>query len=83
MQDIDSYRNTFKKQIKEWIASVTQRKQEWLVVHVIGQDPRVSGNFLRMKGTVLDRIKSDFNADKRDRWASIYGPSKYLDVASV
>jgi hypothetical protein len=68
MQDIETYRNTYKKQIKEWHATVIQRKQEWLIVHVVRPDARaMAGGFFQMKGTVLDKAKADFNTDKRDR----------------
>ena len=65
---MEVYKSIYKKQIKEWLASITQRKQEWLIVLIVGPDARnLSGGFLGMKGTVLDKLKVDFNADKRDR----------------
>lgn len=59
-----------KKQIKDWHTQVTQKKnQEWLVVHVVSpESTRVApGTFLKMKATVIDKIRADFNVDKRDR----------------
>ncbi|KAF7978139.1 hypothetical protein HWV62_1583 [Athelia sp. TMB] len=72
MQDPDNYRNVVKKQIKDWLSIVMQRKnQEWLLVQVVRPDaqPRVAGGggFFAMKGSILDRMKADFNTDKRDR----------------
>jgi hypothetical protein len=66
-QDQDAYKNAMKKQIKEWLASITQRKQEWLIVHVDGSDTRTSSGFFSMKSSVLERVRADFNVDKRDR----------------
>jgi trafficking protein particle complex subunit 10 len=68
-QDIETYRGTFKKQIKDWLANISQRKnQDWLIVHIVRPDARaVAGSFFQMKGSVLDKIKGDFNTDKRDR----------------
>ncbi|TDL27388.1 hypothetical protein BD410DRAFT_875203 [Rickenella mellea] len=76
-EDNDSYKNVVKKQIKDWHTAIIQRKnQEWLIVYVVKPDAtRVSGGLLKMRATVLDRIKADFNTDKKDRcvqltWAS-------------
>jgi trafficking protein particle complex subunit 10 len=57
----------YKKIIKEWMASIVQRKQEWLIVHVVAPDARQTGSFFQMKSTVIDKLKADFNTDKRDR----------------
>jgi hypothetical protein len=57
----------YKKIIKEWMASVVQRKLEWLIVHVVAPDTRQTGSFFQMKSTVIDKLKADFNTDKRDR----------------
>lgn len=69
VQDNEAYRTTVKKQIKDWQVSVLPRKnQEWLIVHVVRPDTKVvDRKFFNMKGSVLDKIKADFNVDKRDR----------------
>lgn len=64
------YKATVRKQIKEWLSTVGQRKnQEWLILLVVRQDARAStaANFFQIKSNVLERIKADFNTDKRDR----------------
>ncbi|EIM89936.1 uncharacterized protein STEHIDRAFT_92528 [Stereum hirsutum FP-91666 SS1] len=68
-EDNETYKTVTKKQIKDWHTIVSQRKnQEWLIVHVVRPDARTAaGGFFQMKGTVLDKIKADFNLDKRDR----------------
>ncbi|KIJ69219.1 hypothetical protein HYDPIDRAFT_80628 [Hydnomerulius pinastri MD-312] len=68
-EDNETYRTTVKKQIKDWQTSVMSRKnQEWLIVHVVRPDAKiVDRKFFTMKGSVLDKIKADFNVDKRDR----------------
>lgn len=70
--DAETYRTTFKKQIRDWHATVASRKnQDWIIVQVIRSDVRVqSGKLFQLKGSVSDKVKADFNADKRDRSAS-------------
>lgn len=71
--DIDTYRTTVKKQIKDWHTAITTRKnQEWLILHVVRPDARLpSGNFFQMKGSVLEKMKADFNVEKRDRFVCL------------
>ncbi|KAK0503134.1 hypothetical protein EDD18DRAFT_1136499 [Armillaria luteobubalina] len=71
--DLESYRNTVKKQVKDWHASVTSRKnQEWLILQIVKPDAKVpTGTFLKLKGSVLDKLRADFNADKRDRCVQV------------
>ncbi|KAI0748290.1 trafficking protein particle complex subunit 10 [Daedaleopsis nitida] len=68
-EDSEAYRVTTRKQIKEWHASITQRKnQEWLIVQVVRPDQSVTqGRLFQMKASVMDKIKADFNVDKKDR----------------
>ncbi|KAG6336920.1 hypothetical protein ID866_2158 [Astraeus odoratus] len=68
-EDAETYKATVKKQIKDWQTSVIQRRnQEWLIIHVVRPDVKnVDRKFFTMKGSVLDKIKADFNVDKRDR----------------
>ena len=63
------YRASVKKQIRDWHASVPQRKnQEWLIVQVVRPEGKAAqGRMFQMKTSVLDKIKADFNTDKRDR----------------
>jgi hypothetical protein len=59
-----------KKQIKDWHSAISQRKnQEWIIVHVVRSDIKTTDRkFFNMKSSVLDKIKADFNIDKRDRY---------------
>ncbi|KAF9227601.1 hypothetical protein BS17DRAFT_746219 [Gyrodon lividus] len=68
-EDNETYRTTVKKQIKDWQTSVMSRKnQEWLIVHVVRPDTKiVDRKFFNMKGSMLDKIRADFNVEKRDR----------------
>lgn len=61
-----------KKQIKDWHTSVVQRKnQEWLIIHVVRPDSKTaSQRMFQIKTSVLDKIKADFNQDKRDRYVN-------------
>ena len=67
------YKNTVRKQIKDWHGTVAQRKnQEWLILLVVRPDARTNpGGFFAMKSSVLDKIKADFNSGKRDRFCII------------
>lgn len=58
-----------KKQIKDWHTSVTQKKnQEWLIIHIVRPDSvSNTARLFQMKASVLDKIRADFNLDKRDR----------------
>ncbi|KAJ6630673.1 trafficking protein particle complex subunit 10 [Mycena sp. CBHHK59/15] len=68
--DVESYKSSVKRQVKDWHSVVISRKnQEWLILHVVRpKDARTpSGNFFQLKGSVLDKLKADFNTDRRDR----------------
>ncbi|KAF5358539.1 hypothetical protein D9756_001945 [Leucocoprinus leucothites] len=68
--DIEAYKATVKKQVKDWHNSVVSRKnQEWLILHLVKGDTPVpsGGKLFQLKGSVLDKLKTDFNQDKRDR----------------
>ncbi|KAG6836752.1 hypothetical protein H0H93_003831 [Arthromyces matolae] len=88
--DLEGYKNTVKRQIKDWHATTTMRKnQEWLILHIIRPDTRApSGNFFQLKGSVLEKIKSDFNTEKKDRciqvaWSpEIEAPAVWAEVVN-
>ncbi|ORX94739.1 hypothetical protein K493DRAFT_301887 [Basidiobolus meristosporus CBS 931.73] len=64
--DLEQYRQSVKKQIKDWHSVVSAKKdQEWLIVYVAGHE-LTRNTFLNIKGTVYDRIRADFNT-KKDR----------------
>lgn len=69
MKDNDTYKNSVKKQLRDWHAVVSQRKhQEWLIVHIVRPEGRASQQrMFQMKTSVLDKIRADFNTDKKDR----------------
>ncbi|KAI0256634.1 trafficking protein particle complex subunit 10 [Lactifluus subvellereus] len=75
-EDSDTYKATVRKQIKDWQTSLNHRKnQEWVIAHVVRSDARnVSTNFFQMKSNVLDKIRADFNTDKRDRCVQLAWP---------
>ncbi|KAG8722315.1 hypothetical protein FRC08_004153 [Ceratobasidium sp. 394] len=75
-EDADTYKNVIRRQLKDWVASVTtqsKRDQEWLIVLVTisspGQDAAGSGGkrLFQMKGSIIDRMRADFTLAKRDR----------------
>ena len=69
LKDSEAYRAQTRKQIKEWHASVTQRKnQEWLILHVVRPESKsTGGRIFQVKASVLDKIRADFNVEKKDR----------------
>ncbi|KAI5899814.1 uncharacterized protein SCHCODRAFT_02524907 [Schizophyllum commune H4-8] len=79
--DLELYRTTAKKQIKDWHTSVVNRKnQEWLIVQVVKPETKpTTGNFFAIKGSVIDKIRADFNADKRDRCVQLSWSSTAAD----
>ncbi|EJU03022.1 hypothetical protein DACRYDRAFT_106200 [Dacryopinax primogenitus] len=67
--DNDTYKATVRKQIRDWVSIVSQRRnQDYLVVLVVRPEARQQGNklFQGMKSTMLDRLKSDFTTGKKD-----------------
>ncbi|KAI8998488.1 trafficking protein particle complex subunit 10 [Trametes punicea] len=89
-EDSEAYKATTRKQIKDWHASITQRKnQEWLLVHVVRPDQSVAqGRLFQMKTSVLDKVKADFNTDKKDRCVQLVwsadkdNPTVWADLIS-
>ncbi|KAG8739481.1 hypothetical protein FRC10_005577 [Ceratobasidium sp. 414] len=78
--DADTYKNVIRRQLKDWVASVTtqsKRDQEWLIVLVTisspGHDAAGSGGkrLFQMKGSIIDRMRADFTLAKRDRCAQL------------
>ncbi|KAI0053990.1 hypothetical protein FA95DRAFT_1529824 [Auriscalpium vulgare] len=75
-EDTEAYRTVAKKQIKEWHSVVSQRKnQEWIIVHVVRSDARNSAaGIFKVKASVLDKVRADFNVEKRDRCVQLAWP---------
>lgn len=87
-EDHEAYKNSVRKQIKDWHSIVVQRKsQEWLILYMDRSDMKAPApSFFQVKASVLDKIKADFNIDKRDRcvqiaWSPNFdNPSVWVDV---
>ncbi|KAI0319372.1 trafficking protein particle complex subunit 10 [Amylostereum chailletii] len=74
-EDNDTYKGSVRKQIKDWHALVSQRKnQEWLILHVVRADTRNAAAGFFQRGSMLDKIKADFNADRRERCVQLAWP---------
>ncbi|KAJ6547447.1 trafficking protein particle complex subunit 10 [Mycena capillaripes] len=82
--DLETYKTSIKRQVKEWHSLITSRRnQEWLILHVVRPASRTpSGNFFQLKGSVLDKLKADFNTDKRDRCVQLAWTSGYDNPAA-
>lgn len=67
-KDSEVYRQVVKKQVRLWMDSVLAKKnQEWLIFFVTRD---IKARF--MKGSVLDKLKSDFNSARKDRYLPPY-----------
>ena len=68
-QDQEQYRATLRQQVRQWLDQVlAKRNQEWLIVHVTtGNKGGQAAKFYQRKGSLIDKIKADFNVGKRDR----------------
>ncbi|TFK27359.1 hypothetical protein FA15DRAFT_666419 [Coprinopsis marcescibilis] len=75
--DLDTYK-ALKKEIKEWTMLVSQKKNpEWLILQIVTPDPAKQPRTGLFGGSVLEKLKADFNLpDKRNRCAQIsYSPN--------
>ncbi len=63
------YRKQTRKAIQDWLALLNSKKhQEWMIVFVTTQEIKAGSTFLSMRNsTVLDKLRSDFGSQKRDR----------------
>ncbi|KAL8287387.1 hypothetical protein RQP46_003839 [Phenoliferia psychrophenolica] len=65
--DNEVYRATVRTQIREWLDGIIARpNQEWLIVNLTS-GKNAGAKFYQRKGSVVDKIKADFNAGKKDR----------------
>lgn len=70
-----------RRQLQDWRGSISyQFQQDWLIVLVSTPDA-AAGNKKRfqMKGNVMDKLRADFNSDKRDRCAHLMWSSATQD----
>ncbi|GAO49960.1 hypothetical protein G7K_4095-t1 [Saitoella complicata NRRL Y-17804] len=91
-EDNDVYRSTVRTSIRNWLNGVLAKKnQEWLIVHVVPnaieslattKSPPSSGALLRIKGSVYDKIRADFNSSKKDRCIQLRLSQSSADLAS-
>jgi len=70
--DLEVYRTTLKKELKDWHTSVsTKKNSEWLILQIVRPpDPSktTSRNVFRLQGTVQSKLKADFgSSDDKDR----------------
>ena len=86
LQENEQYRNTFKKQISDWLAVVTSPRrstQEWLIILVVRPAARTGGSRLfQIRAPILDKVKADFNVGKRDRCVELGWPVGQEDAAN-
>ena len=63
------YRATVRTQIREWLDGIIARpNQEWLIVNLTS-GRNAGAKFYQRKGSVVDKIRADFNTGKKDRSA--------------
>ncbi|KZV72948.1 hypothetical protein PENSPDRAFT_628128 [Peniophora sp. CONT] len=74
-EDAETYKGTVRKQLKEWHAQAISRKnQDWLIVHVVRADTKGAQAGFFQRGTVIDKLRADFNTEKRDRVVPLAWP---------
>ncbi|GAA5815085.1 hypothetical protein MFLAVUS_008591 [Mucor flavus] len=70
--DNEVYKNQVRKNIRNWVETIQSKKnQEWLIVYVADSEAKRTNNYLGLKASVYDKIKTDFNPPKQDRCAYI------------
>lgn len=67
--DVEQYRSSTRKQIQDWLNIIMAKKgQEWVICHVAPSDTKTKLGGLFQLGstqTVFDKLKTDFNQQKR------------------
>ncbi|CCL99344.1 uncharacterized protein FIBRA_01362 [Fibroporia radiculosa] len=83
-EDNETYKGSVRKQIRDWHASVTQRRnQEWLIIHLIRPEEKTAqGRIFQVKTSVLDNIKANFNVEKKDRCVQLVWSMEYDNPAA-
>ncbi|CEJ05537.1 hypothetical protein RMCBS344292_19476 [Rhizopus microsporus] len=67
-EDNEVYKTRIRKNIRSWLDLVQSKKiQEWLIVYVAEADTKRSNNYLGLKSSIFDKIRTDFNPPKQDR----------------
>ena len=67
------YKSTIKQQIRDWLSVISRKKnQEWLIILLNNSsnsnvNSNKANNLFKIKSSIIDKIKLDFNVDKRDR----------------
>lgn len=80
-KDNEVYRSTLRVQIREWLDNLVakQHKQEWLIVHLASPRSAAAAStgakFYQRKGSVVDKIRADFNTGKADRFVPLVLPA--------
>ncbi|KAI7906306.1 trafficking protein particle complex subunit 10 [Cokeromyces recurvatus] len=70
--DNEVYKSKIRKNIRQWVEMMqTKKNQEWLIVYVADTEAKRSNNYLGLKSSIYDKIKTDFNPPKQDRCAYI------------
>ncbi|KAG2194871.1 hypothetical protein INT47_002665 [Mucor saturninus] len=70
--DNEVYKTQVRKNIRNWVETIQSKKnQEWLIVYVADTEAKRTNNYLGLKSSVFDKIKTDFNPPKQDRCAYI------------
>jgi hypothetical protein len=64
--DVDTYRQTTRPKIQEWMNVVMSRRgQEWIICHVVSEPKAKTGLFQLSSTSVFDKLKTDFNQQRR------------------
>ncbi|XP_055945623.1 trafficking protein particle complex subunit 10-like [Argiope bruennichi] len=77
-QDLDHYRQSVKENISNWLATLKARKiYDWLIVVIDHSENKKSNKTkLLSRGSVLDKVKSDFPSQGSQRCISLLDPCR-------
>ncbi|KAI8636445.1 Cullin family-domain-containing protein [Parasitella parasitica] len=68
-EDSELYKTNVKRNIRHWVEMIQAKKnQEWLIVYVADTEAKRANNYLGLKASVYDKIRTDFNPPKQDRF---------------
>ncbi|CAO3645018.1 unnamed protein product [Mucor fragilis] len=71
-EDNELYKTKVRRNIRNWVETIQSKKnQEWLIVYVADTEAKRTNNYLGLKSSVYDKIRTDFNPPKQDRCAYI------------
>lgn len=67
LKDLETYKQSVKDEISEWIAALKAKNiPDWLIVVVTGDESKVKAKLLP-RSSVIDKVRNDFCGKYHDR----------------